>query len=90
MTERSVPMRPRRSFDSDPEPLGVLGARLREARDAVSEHRHGPVGSEAAVASRRMMLQALEDYIGALEALRLPVPYALRDELRLHQQLFDR
>ena len=40
--------------------------------------------------SRRMMLQALEDYIGALEALRLPVPYALRDELRLHQQLFDR
>jgi hypothetical protein len=37
-----------------------------------------------------MMLQALEAYIGALESLRLPVPYALRDELRLHQQLFDR
>ena len=29
-------------------------------------------------------------YIGALESLRLPVPYALRDELRLHQQIFDR
>jgi hypothetical protein len=34
------------------------------------------------------MLSALEDYIGALETLRLPVPYALRDELRLHRDLF--
>lgn len=71
-------------------PLGMLALRLREAREAVAEHRHGPVGSEAAVGSRRVMLHALEDYIGALESLRLPVPYALRDELRLHQQLFDR
>lgn len=70
--------------------LGMLAVRLREAREAVSEHRHGPVGSEAALGSRRMMLQALEDYIGALEERRLPVPYALRDELRLHQQLFHR
>ncbi len=68
--------------------LGTLAGRLRDARDAVAEHRHAPVGSEAAVSSRRMMLSALEDYIGALESLRLPVPYALRDELRLHQQLF--
>lgn len=74
----------------DPAPLNVLAVRLREAREAVAEHRHGPVGSEAAVGSRRRMLQALEDYIGALESLRLPVPYALRDELRLHQQLYDR
>jgi hypothetical protein len=70
--------------------LGILAVRLREAREAVSEHRGGPVGSEAALGSRRMMLRALEDYIGALESRRLPVPYALRDELRLHQQLFQR
>jgi hypothetical protein len=75
---------------STPLPLNLLASQLREARVAVAEHRHGPVGSEAAVGSRRRMLQALEDYIGALEARRLPVPYALRDELRLHQQLFDR
>jgi hypothetical protein len=75
---------------SEPAPLHVLASRLREAREAVAEHRHGPVGSEAALGSRRMMLQALEAYIGALESLRLPVPYALRDELRLHQQIFDR
>ena len=75
---------------SGPMPLHVLAQRLRVAREAVAEHRHGPVGSEAAAISRRAMLQALEDYIGALEGLRLPVPYALRDELRLHQQLFDR
>lgn len=70
--------------------LGALAVRLREAREAVAEHRHGPVGSEAAVGSRRLMLQALQDYIGALESMRLPVPYALRDELRLHEQLFTR
>jgi hypothetical protein len=68
--------------------LGALAGRLREARDAVAEHRHAPVGSEAAISSRRRMLSALEDYIGALEAMRLPVPYALRDELRLHRDLF--
>lgn len=70
--------------------LEVLAVRLREARSAVAEHRHGPVGSDAASSSRRTMLRALEDYIHALESLRLPVPYALRDELRLHQRLFDR
>ncbi len=68
--------------------LGALSERLRDARDAVAEHRHAPVGSESAVSSRRTMLSALEDYIGALESMRLPVPYALRDELRLHRQLF--
>ena len=82
----------RRGPDEQPGPatLGILASRLREARTAVAEHRHGPVGSDAAAGSRRVMLRALEDYIGALETLRLPVPYALRDELRLHQQLFDR
>jgi hypothetical protein len=83
-------MRLHRVSGSAPLPLNLLASQLREAREAVAEHRHGPVGSEAAVGSRRRMLQALEDYIGALEARRLPVPYALRDELRLHQQLFDR
>ncbi|MGN6575417.1 MAG: hypothetical protein ACTHKG_07000 [Nocardioides sp.] len=68
--------------------LGVLASRLRDARSAVAENRHAPVGSPAAVLSRRAMLTALEDYIGALEAQRLPVPYALRDELRLHRELF--
>jgi len=68
--------------------LDVLAVRLRDARDAVAEHRHAPVGSEAAVSSRRTMLSALEDYVDALEARNLPVPHALRDELRLHRQLF--
>jgi hypothetical protein len=70
--------------------LDALAGRLREARHAVAEQRHAPVGSEAAASSRRLMLSALEDYIGALEAMRLPVPYALRDELRLHRDLFGR
>lgn len=82
-------MGPRRVARPDELPsLGILGLRLRDAREAVAEHRHGPVGSEAARRSRRMMLEALEEYIRALETMHLPVPYALRDELRLHQQLF--
>lgn len=71
-------------------PLGALGKRLRDARAAVDEHRAGHAGSVEALCARRSMLEALEDYIGALEARRLPVPYVLRDELRLHQQLFNR
>ncbi len=81
---------PRLSAAAELPSLGELGVRLRDAREAVAAQRGGPVGSEAVARSRRMMLRALEDYISALETLRLPVPYALRDELRLHQQLFDR
>ena len=80
---------PRRQDQRAPD-LDGLRRRLGEARTAVASHRGGPVGSEAARASRREMLGALEAYIGELERRRLPVPYALRDELRLHRQIFDR
>jgi hypothetical protein len=37
--------------------------------------------------ARAAMLSALEAYTAALGVRRLPVPYALRDELRLHQRV---
>ena len=69
-------------------PLAVLGRRLRDARIAVGEHRQGPAGSVEVLRARESLLDALDDYITALEAHGVPVPYLLRDELRLHRQLF--
>lgn len=69
-------------------PLEVLGRRVRDARIAVGEQRQGPAGSVEVLKARESLLDALDDYITALEAHRVPVPYLLRDELRLHRQLF--
>lgn len=75
----------------DPGTLEILSRRLRAAREAVAEERLAGTGRpDLLIHARRLMLHALEDYIGALESHALPVPYALRDELRLHRQLFDR
>ena len=69
------------------QPLGVLSRSVRDARAAVHQHRHEQVSAELANA-RRELVQALEAYTSALEDRHLPVPYALRAELRLHSQLF--
>jgi hypothetical protein len=69
-------------------PLDVLSRSVRDARAAVHQHRHGPVTAELANA-RRDLVHALQEYTAALEDRHLPVPYALRSELRLHRQLFD-
>lgn len=73
----------------DPGTLTILARRLQSAREAVAEERLSGNGRpDLLIQARRTMLRALEDYIHALESHALPVPYALRDELRLHRQLF--
>ena len=71
-------------------PLRVLDANLREARAMVAEQRKDPRGPWGAgpPSARQAMLLALEAYADGLAARRLPVPYLLRDELRLHQRLY--
>ncbi|MGZ4428538.1 MAG: hypothetical protein ACXVEU_09910 [Nocardioidaceae bacterium] len=71
-------------------PLRVLDANLREARAMVAEQRRDPRGPWGAgpPSARQAMLLALEAYADGLAARRLPVPYLLRDELRLHQRLY--
>jgi hypothetical protein len=69
--------------------LGVLGQRVRDARAAVHEHRHGPVGSVELADARRDLLRALQEYTAALEQEGLPVPRTIRMELRLHGRLFE-
>jgi hypothetical protein len=72
---------------SGQQPLDVLSRCVRDARAAVHQHRHAQVPAELASA-RRELVHALQEYTSALEDRHLPVPYALRAELRLHSRLF--
>lgn len=69
--------------------LDALSAHVREARVAVHRQRNQPVVSADLASARRGLVRALEAYTFALEERQLPVPSALRAELKLHRQLFD-
>jgi len=67
----------------------VLGLHVQDARAVVRQRRHPPVVPANLAEARRALIAALEEYTGALEQRHLPVPHALRTELRMHRQLFD-
>lgn len=79
-----------RQHPNGPSPLVPLVVLLRdvvEARARFAQERRQPATPPgSADAARRQMLAALKAYTAALEARGLPVPYALRDELRIHQR----
>lgn len=62
----------------------VLRQAVLSARAAVAVQRRLPRGA-AEVAARADLLRALEAYVDSLLRRRLPVPYAMRDELRLQR-----
>jgi hypothetical protein len=71
-----------------PRPLARLQAELARARTAAAVNRRSPqlvAGNATAAAAR--LLTCLEGYVAELLAHRLPVPPALRDELRLRRDL---
>ncbi len=71
-------------------PIGMLWLDVQAARQALAEERRRPAHDTSEVLLlRRGLLTALEAYVGRLEGAHLPVPYLLRDELRLHQRLFS-
>jgi hypothetical protein len=60
------------------------------ARDQVVRVRRVPLSSRADLGSaRHELVVALEAYTSGLARLGRPVPYALRDELRLQRSLDD-
>jgi hypothetical protein len=65
------------------EPL-LLWKRLVEARDVVNRQRHLAV-PRAGPNARDEFLSALEAYVASLVSRGRPIPYALRDELRLQR-----
>lgn len=58
---------------------------LLSARDAVSRSRRLPMDA-AGTSARHDLLAALEAYVACLVEHHRPIPYALRDELRLQQR----
>ena len=88
MRTPTQPLAPRGGPGSpDPGPaedLVGLWNRLVEARDTVTRQRHLPPGSSASLA-RGELLRALEAYVAGLASHGRPIPYALRDDLRLQR-----
>lgn len=74
-----------------PTPAGMLAqlhADVVRARGYLAAVRRAPLtGGDRIGTARSEVLAALEAYTAALESQQLPVPYALRDELRLHQRV---
>lgn len=63
-------------------PLHTLLNRVLRAREELARQRHANLGPAVLDDARRQMVLSLEAYTGALTTRHLPVPYALRDELR--------
>lgn len=67
--------------------LPALLRAVNTARDQLTEQRAERRTPNEQSAARMALLDALEAYANALEATHRPVPYALRDELRLRRAL---
>lgn len=78
----------RRSLPAAANALAALLGDVVRARALLAQQRRMPQSKlEPGGMARAEMLSALEAYTAALDARRLPVPYALRDELRIQQRV---
>lgn len=69
------------------DPLFALFQEVTSARAAMVVARRAPLGSPSAVdGTRARLLHALEAYTAELDARHLPVPYAIRDDLRIQRR----
>ena len=61
------------------------------ARAAMTVARRAPLGRSRLVdAPRARLLLALEAYVAELNARNLPVPYGIRDDLRIQRRILGR
>lgn len=65
--------------------LTELASDVRMARQVVHARRMGPVVRGDLFEAQRSLLQAMEAYASELTVRRLPIPYRLRDDLRLQR-----
>ena len=70
--------------------LAELISGVRAARRDVQVLRAGKVDTALLVAARGVLLEAMENYANELVRRGLPMPPALRDDLRLHRAIRDR
>lgn len=73
-----------RPFRTTPASPPVLRLAVVEARASLAWEREQAPSSPAPEA-RAALLEALEAYVASLEEARLPVPYAMRDEVRIRR-----
>lgn len=62
----------------------ILWEKVVKARAVVAQQRHLP-GSRISSIARAELLSALEAYVESLTIRRWPIPYGLRDELRIRR-----
>ncbi len=77
------------SLGSDP--LLVLFQEVTDARAAMVVARRAPLGTPSVCeGTRTRLLQALEAYAAELDVRHLPVPYGIRDDLRIQRRALGR
>jgi hypothetical protein len=73
------------SFGYDP--LSALFHEVVSARAAMTVARRAPLGTSSVVdVARTRLLLALEAFTAELDARHLPVPYGIRDDLRIQRR----
>ena len=71
--------------------LMALFQEVTSARAAMTVARRAPLGRSRLVdAPRARLLMALEAYTAELNARHLPVPYGIRDDLRIQRRILGR
>ena len=71
--------------------LMALFQEVTNARAAMTVARRAPLGRSRLVdAPRARLLMALEAYTAELNARHLPVPYGIRDDLRIQRRILGR
>jgi hypothetical protein len=69
------------------DPLNALIQEVLSARAAMTVARRAPLGASNVLDTTRIrLLRALEAYTAALDERHLPVPYAIRDDLRIQRR----
>ncbi|MEP7036292.1 MAG: hypothetical protein ABI934_11945 [Actinomycetota bacterium] len=69
------------------DPLLALFQEVTSAREAMVLARRAPLGTPGLVeGTRTRLLRALEAYAAELDARHLPVPYGIRDDLRIQRR----
>lgn len=69
------------------DPLVALFQEVTGAREAMVVARRAPLGTPGVVeGTRTRLLRALEAYAAELDARNLPVPYGIRDDLRIQRR----
>jgi len=69
------------------DPLSALLQEVASARAAMTVARRAPLGTSSVVdVARTRLLEALEAFTAELDARNLPVPYGIRDDLRIQRR----